>query len=339
MVNSRASKPLKPMHILVTGASGFLGSYAIAELLKSGHQVLALSRRSIAPAPSSPSLTWAQADLSQTGDSLVPLLEGIDAVVHLAAAMSGDYATQYACSVTATENLLAAMTRAEVTRLVAISSFSAYDYQALVAGSTLDERSPVEALPINRDVYTQMKLSQERLVKNFEAGGGQVTVIRPGIIYDADHLVNAFLGNCLLGKLWVRVGRSAKLPLAYAGHCAEVIAKSLSTAGAIGETLNVVDDNLPNQATFSKLVAQAHQRAMPTVVIPWSLMSFLSGALWQMNQALGGALKVPGLLVPARLHARCKPLEYSNRRVKEILGWQPTHQFEAVVTAGVTDLV
>lgn len=325
------------MHILVTGASGFLGSYAIAELLKSGHQIRALSRRPMEADSSSPGLTWAQADLSKAGDALVPLLDGIDGVVHLAAAMSGDYATQYACSVTATENLLSAMTQVGVTRLIAISSFSAYDYQALVAGSTLDEHSPVEALPINRDVYTQMKLAQEQLVKDFEAGGGQVTVIRPGIIYDAEHLMNAFLGNCLLGKLWVRVGRSAKLPLAYAGHCAEVIAKSLSTAEAIGETLNVVDDDLPNQATFSKRVAQAHQRAMPTVVIPWSLMSLFSGALWQVNQALGGSLKVPGLLVPARLHARCKPLEYSNRRVKEILGWQPTYQFEAVVAAPVTE--
>ncbi len=326
------------MHILVTGASGFLGSYAIAELLKSGHQIRALSRRPLQPDPSSPGLTWAQADLSQAGDSLVPLLEGIDAVVHIAAAISGDYATQYACSVTATENLLAAMAQMGVTRLVAISSFSAYDYQALVAGSTLDESSPVESLPINRDVYTQMKLSQERLVKDFESKGGQVTVIRPGIIYDAEHLVNAFLGNCLLGKFWVRVGRSAKLPLAYAGHCAEVIAKSLSTAEAIGETLNVVDDNLPDQETFSNLVAQAQQQAMPTVVIPWAWMRWVSGALWRINQALGGSLKVPGLLVPARLHARCKPLEYSNRRVKEILGWQPTYQFESVVTAGVTDL-
>lgn len=326
------------MYILVTGASGFLGSYAIAELLKCGHQIRAISRRPITPDPNSPGLTWAQADLSQAEGSLLPLLDGIDAVVHIAAAMSGDYATQYACSVTATENLLAAMTQAGVNRLVAISSFSTYDYQALVTGSTLDERSPVEPLPHHRDVYTQMKLAQEQRVKAFEAKGGQVTVIRPGIIYDADHLVNAFLGNCLLDKLWVRVGRSAKLPLAYAGHCAEVIAQSLSTAGAIGETLNVVDDDLPDQATFSQLVAQVQQRAMPTVVIPWSWMHFCSGALWRMNQALGGSLKVPGLLVPARLHARCKPLEYSNRRVKAVLGWQPTYQFEAVVAAaGMTD--
>lgn len=327
------------MHVLVTGASGFLGSYAIAELLKSGHQIRAISRRPVKTSPDSPGVNWVQADLSKAVDPLVPLLDNIDAVIHVAAAMTGDFATQYAGSVTATQNLLAAMNLAQVNRLVAISSFSTYDYQALMAGTILDENSPVESLPQDRDTYTQMKLSQEQLVRDFESSGGEVTVIRPGIIYDAEHLMTAFLGSCILGKLWVRIGRSAKLPLVYAGHCAEVIARSLITAEAIGETLNVVDDNLPNQEAFSQLVAKTQQPGMKTVVIPWAWMSFVSGMMWRVNRWVGGSLKLPGLFVPARLHARCKPLEYSNSKVKQILDWQPTYHFQSVITKGLTEPV
>ena len=35
--------------------------------------------------------------------------------------------------------------------------------------------------------------------------------------------------------------------------------------------------------------------------------------------------KIPGLFVPARLHARCKPLRYSNQRIKQVLGWTPRY--------------
>jgi nucleoside-diphosphate-sugar epimerase len=37
--------------------------------------------------------------------------------------------------------------------------------------------------------------------------------------------------------------------------------------------------------------------------------------------------RVPDLLNPASLNARCKPLRYSNERAKRVLGWAPTIQW------------
>ena len=59
---------------------------------------------------------------------LAEALAGHDVVLHLAAAKSGDLYAQYAGTVVATENLLTAMTDAEVKRIVLISSLSVYDY-------------------------------------------------------------------------------------------------------------------------------------------------------------------------------------------------------------------
>lgn len=70
------------MAILVTGASGFLGSALIPKLLKQGHKVYALSRHPPAPAENLSPLE---------GDILLPNLgikeapENIDAIYHLAA--------------------------------------------------------------------------------------------------------------------------------------------------------------------------------------------------------------------------------------------------------------
>ncbi|RYZ60747.1 MAG: NAD(P)-dependent oxidoreductase, partial [Proteobacteria bacterium] len=71
-------------HILVTGASGFLGKYLLAELAQTDVQVVAISRH---PKRSdSPKLKWVQADISDEASLLRPeLLEelkDIDVVIH-----------------------------------------------------------------------------------------------------------------------------------------------------------------------------------------------------------------------------------------------------------------
>src|SRR5687768_13362229 len=117
------------MKLLITGASGFLGRYTVAEALRRGHSVRAMVRSGNDPArfgwEGSPDLELVRADL-RSRKGLVEALAGVDAVVHLAAAKSGDVYEQYAGTVVATENLLWAMTEARVKRLVHISSFSVY---------------------------------------------------------------------------------------------------------------------------------------------------------------------------------------------------------------------
>ncbi len=76
--------------------------------------------------------TIVQADL-RSRRGLTEAVTGHDAVLHLAAAKSGDLYAQYAGTVVATENLLAAMTEAGVRRIVLVSSLSVYDYLKLRA--------------------------------------------------------------------------------------------------------------------------------------------------------------------------------------------------------------
>ncbi|HEY8101588.1 MAG TPA: NAD(P)-dependent oxidoreductase [Burkholderiaceae bacterium] len=77
------------MAVLVSGASGFLGSRLVSRLAADGHDVVAVARRS-APAPfaSHPRIRWIARDIAQDGLDLAGLPE-IDAVVHLAGATLG----------------------------------------------------------------------------------------------------------------------------------------------------------------------------------------------------------------------------------------------------------
>ena len=67
------------------------------------------------------------------------------------------------------------------------------------------------------------------------------------------------------------------------------------------------------------------------VIVPvaWTVMRSLAAMAVLTNKLLlGGRAKVPGIFIPARLHARCKPLRFDNARIKQALGWWPRYSLE-----------
>ena len=155
------------MILVITGAAGFLGRYVVAEALRSGHDVRALVRPARnddqqMPWQPHPRLHFIRHDLDQS-EGLAAALKGADAVIHLAAKASADVEA----TATATNNLLEAMEAAGLNQLVAISSFSVYDFLALAPEATLDESATLETRPDRRDAYARAKLRQEQLIREF----------------------------------------------------------------------------------------------------------------------------------------------------------------------------
>ncbi|MCJ8283055.1 MAG: NAD(P)-dependent oxidoreductase [Rivularia sp. ALOHA_DT_140] len=246
------------MKLLITGASGFLGKYVVSEAIARGFEV----RAAIRPTSDEKRLPWRDSsnielirlDLTHP-EKLEHALTDIDAVVHLAAAKQGNYNTQYANTVKATENLLTAMVAANVKRLVAISTFSVFDYINIPEGKIIDENAPIDLQADNRDVYAQTKLIQESLFKEFEkTHQGEVTILRPGIVYGRNNLWNAHLGINLKNRLWIRIGGNALLPLTYVENCAQAIVSACAYREAIGNTLNIVDNDLPTQKVYAEKI-------------------------------------------------------------------------------------
>jgi len=316
------------MKLLVTGASGFLGRHLVAQAVMRGHDV----RAQVRPASDIQSLGWenhprvqiVRADLrSKAG--LDEIVRGVDAVVSNAACKAGDFYTQFAGTVITTENLLEAMANVGVKRLVAISTFSVYGFLKMRDRELLDEESPLDTDPIDRDEYAQTKLVQEELAREFaKEHDGKVTVIRPGVIYGRDNLWTARIGMELGANRCLVVGGRSILPITYVENCAQAIVFAAEKQQAVGQTYNLVDDDLPTHRQYLHALNQYRKPRMKSLPMPWLVMRFLAALALGVNKLfLGRRAKVPSILRPAALHARCKPSTYTNQLIKDSLGWSP----------------
>lgn len=330
------------MKLLITGASGFLGQYVVTAALQRGHQVRAVVRPSVDVTRFNwhdhPAVEFSRVDLRRQ-DGLIDAVRGVDAVLHLAAAKAGDFYTQFAGTVIATENLLEAMQAANVLRLIAISTFSVYEYWRTPIGTLIDEDATLEKTPLERDEYAQTKLIQEAMVREFATThNAPVTILRPGMVYGRNNLLNACLGAELTDTVWLKIGARAEMPLTYVENCAEAIVLAAEQDAAIGQTINIVDDNLPTQQVFADKLFPRLKTKPRMVPVNWTLMRILTWLLWAYNQVvLKGKAKFPGIFVPAKLHARFKPLRYTNARAKQLLNWTPKYSLDEAFDRSCSD--
>jgi nucleoside-diphosphate-sugar epimerase len=116
----------------VTGATGFVGGHLLDLALGERHMVRALTRRRQLAREG---VTWIQGALDDPG-SLARLVEGADAVIHVAGVISADAAGFEAGNVAGTAAMLAATERAGITRFVHVSSLAAREPDLSLYGAS-----------------------------------------------------------------------------------------------------------------------------------------------------------------------------------------------------------
>jgi NADH dehydrogenase len=165
--------------ILVTGASGFVGSHTVPALLQAGHRVAALVRteaggetvRDRLPPDRRDGITIRIGDVTQP-DTLAPALVGVDAVIHLAG-IPRDVRAGADLRLVNTEGtraLVVAMQAAGVRRLVHMGAMGVDDDPALhYASSKAKAEALVRASPLD---WTILKPSLQ-----FGAGDGFFNIV------------------------------------------------------------------------------------------------------------------------------------------------------------------
>jgi uncharacterized protein YbjT (DUF2867 family) len=145
------------MKLAITGGTGFVGRHLIGLALAKKHEVRALART---PQTAIPGVEWIEGAIDPARN-LGRLVEGVDAVIHVAGAINApDRAAFAACNIDGTAALLSAAQDAGITRFVHVSSLAARE-------------------PALSD-YGWSKAEAERRV---EASGLDWTIVRPPAVY------------------------------------------------------------------------------------------------------------------------------------------------------------
>jgi UDP-glucose 4-epimerase len=194
------------MRIVVTGATGNVGTSLLRALAADPRveEIVGVARR--LPRWSNPRTSWVQADVALS--PLEPVFRGADAVVHLAWLIqpSRDEAQLEAVNVRGSERVFAAAAAAGVGALVHASSIGAYSPGP--KDRPVDESWPTEGIPSS--FYSRHKAATERALDALEvaAPGLRVVRLRPGLIFKrgaAEEIRRLFIGPGLPSPL-VRPG-------------------------------------------------------------------------------------------------------------------------------------
>lgn len=142
------------MKVLVTGSGGNVGRAVAEDLQKAGHEVVGVWRHT---KPECVPFALLKSDLAREDVDM----EGVDAVVHIAAALGGSSMALAEDNVVATMRLVKAAEKAGVKRFIYTSTISAYGQRK---GQELKEDSDI-LYNMNNGVYGATKYISEKIVR------------------------------------------------------------------------------------------------------------------------------------------------------------------------------
>jgi dihydroflavonol-4-reductase len=172
--------------VLVTGGTGFLGSYIIKQLVEKGYKVRAIRREKAVlpfyiPGEIFEKVEWITGDILDVV-SLEEAMEGVDQVIHAAAVVSflkADRKNMYQVNVEGTTNVVNIAIEKNVKRLVYISSVAALGRTA--HGGSVNEDRKWEDNKINTH-YAKSKYKAELEVWRGSAEGLNTIILNPSTI-------------------------------------------------------------------------------------------------------------------------------------------------------------
>ncbi len=311
--------------VLVTGATGLLGSHLAEKLTVRGYRVRALVR-----AASPTDFLDALGVEVTRGDLTDPsacdrAVAGVTLVFHCAAKVGdwGKWREFQTGGVDATRTLAEAAGRASVDRFVHISSTSAYGHPADQA-DPIDETASLGQNIWLWDYYTRSKVGCERtLWRMAGAGTLPLTVIRPSWLFgERDRTtIPRLVGEFRRGRVLIVGAGDNPLSAVYAGVVADAAILAARDPGSRGEAYNITSHGPITQREFLDLFADA--LGVPRVArhVPYPL-AFAGGFLLESQNRLLMRPQPPRVTrYGAWLLGRS--LSYSTEKARARLGWRP----------------
>ncbi len=171
------------MRVLVTGATGFIGSHSVAALLREGHKVSLFVRgpervpRALEPLGVS-GLPYSVGDVTDP-DAVATAMQGVDAAVHCGSVFSLDSRDNrevHHTNVTGAEVVIGTAHRLGLDPIVQVSSIAAL---LPPGGRVLNTHSPVNS---PGGAYFRSKADSDRVARRYQEDGAPVVITYPSVV-------------------------------------------------------------------------------------------------------------------------------------------------------------
>src|SRR5262245_52549094 len=306
--------------ILVTGATGFIGSHVVRLLQLRGHRVRILVRNSSSKA----NIEGLPCDIV-IGDlkdpkSLLRCVQGCRRVYHVAA----DYRLWarnpqeiYDSNADGTRNLLSACREAGVERVVYTSTVGTIGMRK--DGQPADENSPV-ALDDMIGHYKRSKFIAEQTALEFAASGLPVVIVNPTTPVGAGDIKPTPTGKMILDFINGRMPAYVDTGLNIVGVDDVARVQLLAEEkGRVGERYILGGENWSLEEILDSL-AQIAGRWTPRVHIPW-IVAFIAG--WMDNLVSGTILRREPIIPLEGVKMARYKMYVSSEKSRRELGFSP----------------
>ncbi|MBI4196635.1 MAG: SDR family oxidoreductase [Deltaproteobacteria bacterium] len=307
------------MRVLVTGASGFVGSHVVRKLLEKRHSVRILRRKN------SPTklleglpLESVLGDVTDL-DSILTAIRGCEAVFHIAGHISywkGERALQNRINIEGTQNIVRACLKERVTRLVHTSSIAAIGFGE--EGQVVDEALSYNWGPY-RINYNDSKFLAEEEVRSGIARGLDAVIVNPAVVFGAGDI------HLHAGAMVCQIARG-KMPFYFDGGCCTCDVEDVADGhvealekGRKGERYILGGENFRWKELF-RLIAETVQGSPPKWKIPLPLMKTLA----LLEEGSSKLMKKRPRYTPEAVRVASLPCYYSSKKAIRELGYQVT---------------
>ena len=320
--------------LLVTGATGLVGSHVAEQARQKGLRVRTLVRSG---ADTTLLQKWGceliTGDLDQP-ESLTAACRDVTVVIHCAARVGdwGPTEDYRRVNVDGTRSLLeAALASGKLARWVQISSLGVYEGRDHYG---TDEATLPSTTGI--DGYTLTKVESELLVCDYIRNRKlPAVVLRPGFIYGPrDRTVLPRLLDRLRSGKFAFLGSVDKLMNnTFVGNLCEAIWLAIERDDVVGEVFNIRDPRAVTKREFIDTVCDAVGLSHPKKIVPLPVAKLLARMMESTWKLLGK--KEAPLLNSARIKFLGLNLDFSIDKAIRQLGYQPSTDFRDAMKASL----